>query len=123
MPKPTASPTSPYHRLVTFAERFAADHSPPTSVDGTDYELPGLIVYHSYRRPLPDGGRVEINIVTAEAAAAFEWSHEITRNDKVAGQLIHLIMRPDGSAAETYGKTVTPITPQRANAILSALET
>jgi hypothetical protein len=86
---------------------------PPVAVDGAYYDLPDTTVYHTHTRPLAAKGRLEVNVVTPEAADAFEWTTEITLNDKATGRFIHLIIRRDGSVVETYGKTVIELTPAR----------
>jgi len=109
-----------YQRFVAFAAEFNATH-PDTGVDGDYYELPGLTVYRTATQPLPAKGRLEVNTVTPEAADRFEWSLEITLNDKASGRFIHLIVRPVGDVVETYGKTVLPIDAARADEILALL--
>ena len=116
-------PTSiDYNRFLSFAETFS--HAiPPVPVDGEYYDLPGTTVYNKHTQLLAgkNAGRLEVNVVTPEAATAFEWAIEITLNDKAAGEFIHLIVRPDGSIAETYGKTVLPVNATRADEILGLL--
>jgi hypothetical protein len=110
-----------YQRFTAFAAQFRADH-PGTAVDGDYYDLPGTTVYHTATHPLPAKGRLEVNTVTPAAADHFEWASEITLNDKVSGQFIHLIARRAGDVVETYGKTILPIDAARADEILTALE-
>lgn len=112
--------TSVTDQFSAFVDGFTAGR-PPTEVDGEYYDLPGVAVYRTYTQPLAGKGRVEINTVTPNAAGAFEWATEITINDKAGGRFIHLIIRPDRSCAETYGKTVLPIEAARGAEILAVL--
>lgn len=114
-------PTADYDYFSRFAAEFAAVF-PPAPVDGDYYDLPGTTVYHTHTRKLTAKGRLEVNVVTPEAAEAFEWTTEITLNDKADGRFIHLIIRRDGSVVETYGKTVIELTPGRSTEIRSILE-
>jgi len=107
--------------LLTFAQTFAANRE-AQPVDGDYYELPGTVVYHTTTQKLPEKSRLEVNTITPEAADRFAWQAEITLNNKVNGDFIHVIIRTDGSAEETYGKTVTPVDAAREREILDAFE-
>ncbi|HUC87480.1 MAG TPA: hypothetical protein VMR75_04180 [Candidatus Saccharimonadales bacterium] len=112
--------TSDYDYFSGFAHSFSS-RFPAVAVDGDYYDLPGTTVYHTYTQALPGKGRLEVNLTTPEAAAAFEWTIEITLNDKAAGRFIHIIARRDNSVVETYGKTVIPLTPSRSAEIQALL--
>ncbi len=107
--------------LLNFARDFSANR-PSTAVTGEYYDLPGEIVYTTASHALPGKGRVEVNTISTTAPADFEWQHEITINDKADKRFIHLIIRRDQTAAETYGKTVLPITTGREQEIIQLLE-
>ncbi len=112
--------TDTYQDFRDFADRFAGSHA-PQAVDGAAYECPGVTVYHTHTQPLPNKGRLEVNATTPQAAG-FDWSHEITLNDKVNGVFLHCIIRHNRTLEETYGKQVTPISPQRGAEILALLQ-
>ena len=113
-------PAADYDYFSRFAAEFTAA-VPPEPVDGAYYDLPGTTVYHTHTRKLAAKGRLEVSVVTPAAAEAFEWTTEITLNDKAAGRFIHLIIRRDHSVVETYGKTVIELTPPRSAEIRTIL--
>ncbi len=115
MPSPSTS-----QRFTDFAHQFMATHD-SIAVDGDYYGLAGTTVYHTATQPLAGKGRIEVNLVSPEAASQFEWTIEITINDKLSGQFVHLIVRREDDAVETYGKTVLPIDTTRADAIFTIL--
>lgn len=112
--------TSDFEQFVGFAHRFAASR-PTTDIAGDYYDQPGVVVYRQTTHKLPEGGRVEVNIITPAASLAFAWEAEITINDKQADRFIHLILQRDGNVVETYGKTILPVDGDRAAAIRSCL--
>lgn len=112
---------SAYAQLGAFAENFIRVY-PGEPVDGALYGLSGTTVYHTHTQPLAMKSRIEVNQITIDAANSFEWASEITVKDKVNDEFIHLILRPDRTAAETYGKTVTPITSDRAGEIIRLIQ-
>jgi|GEM_PF-2694340 len=113
-------PASDFERFVSFANAFAASRT-PADIDGDYYDQPGVIVYRQATHQLPDGGRVEVNLITPEASLAFAWEAEITINDKQTDRFIHLILQRDGKVVETYGKTILPVDGDRAAAIWAVL--
>lgn len=112
--------TSDFERFVSFARTFAATR-PQTDISGDYYDQPGVVVYRQTTHKLPDGGRVEVNIITPAASPAFAWEAEITINDKQTDRFIHLIVQRDGEVVETYGKTILPVDADRAAAIHAIL--
>ena len=107
--------------LEEFIEKFTATIE-PKPIDGEYYDLPGKAVFNTYTQKFKgNGGRLEVNLITADAPGEFEWATELTLNDKTTGDFIHLIIRRDASRAETYGKNVIPMEPEREAEILTAL--
>lgn len=105
--------------LEEFVKQFISDIE-PNPIDGEYYDLPGKTVYNTYTRKFK-GGRLEVNQITPDTPSEFEWATELTLNDKTTGEFVHLILLRDGSRAETYGKNVIPIEPEREAEILSVL--
>ncbi|HUC20792.1 MAG TPA: hypothetical protein VMR98_04845 [Candidatus Polarisedimenticolaceae bacterium] len=106
--------------FIQFAEQFTAAN-PVIKVTGEYYDLPGQTVYTTATHKLKGGGRIEVNTTTENTPDDFEWKHEITVNDKVEKRFIHLIVRHDNTIVETYGKTILPVSQERATEIMTAL--
>lgn len=107
--------------FVDLSTKFIAT-AEPKAVDGEYYDLPGQIVYTSYALKLPEKGRIEVNVISPEAPASFEWQLEYTVNDKRDGTFVHLLVLRDGNLAETYGKTVLDVDKARAAEIQDLVE-
>lgn len=107
-------------QFLAFTKAFTQKH-PGQPVDGESYGVDGPVFLTSVLK-LPEKGRLEVNTVLDTTPEEFEWQAEITINDREADEYIHMIIGRDGSLAETYAKTVLPLTPERAAEILGYLE-
>lgn len=109
-----------YEKFQEWAEEFCKNN-PGDPIDGEYYDLPGVAVYTTHRKPLEGKGRIEVNCVSPDAQEHFYWRYEITLDDLETETYKHLLLQTDGQLVETYGKNVTIVDDSSASRILSQL--
>ena len=109
-----------YEKFHNWAEEFCKNN-PGDPVDGEYYDMPGVVVYSTHRKPLEGKGRIEVNSVSPDAQQHFFWKYEITLDDLESGTYKHLLLQSDGQLVETYGKNVNNVDDTSASEILNQL--
>ncbi len=112
--------TNYYDEFQKWAEGFCASND-GEPVDGEYYDMPGVTVYKTHKKPLEGKGRIEINCVSPEAQEHFFWKYEITLDDLESNTYKHLLLQSDGQLVETYGKNVSNVDEATASQILRQL--
>ncbi len=111
---------SNYQELLKWCKKFSGDHE-AKPIDGDYYDMPGQIVYTTARRPVPSGGRLEVNLTTPAASEVFSWRAELTIDDAENQIYQHILLTTDDEVIETYGKQIIPVGKDGTETILKTL--
>lgn len=112
-------------QLAEAFEQFVSafmNTAPGEAVDGAYFDLPGTTVYTQVKKPLPEKGKLEVNISNPDVRDKFTWKAEITLDRRAIDIYKHLLINSDGTVVETYGKQVIEVTDETAPEILKQLQ-
>lgn len=100
---------SAYQKILTQIERFL--EQPHQVILGAEFnDLPEAVVaLRCYKAIVDDNYRVEFNLVTPEAQAAFDWRAEITLERLGDDYFRHYLLQATGQVVQAYGRNITPL--------------